>query len=65
MTETQEAILWAAVGLAFIFEGILPFAFPEYWRRVMQEATRLPEMQLRLMGLTSILLGLAVIYLTT
>ncbi|HID00919.1 MAG TPA: DUF2065 domain-containing protein [Piscirickettsiaceae bacterium] len=65
MTETQQAILWAAVGLAFIFEGILPFAFPEYWRRIMREATQLSEMSLRLMGLSSILLGLLVIYLTT
>jgi uncharacterized protein YjeT (DUF2065 family) len=63
MSDTQEAILWAAVGLAFIFEGILPFAFPEYWRRMMQEATRLPEMQLRLMGLSSIVIGLIVVFL--
>lgn len=63
MSEFQESVLWAALGLAFIFEGILPFAFPEFWRRTMLEMTRLPEMQLRIMGLTSILLGLALIFL--
>ncbi len=63
MSEFQEAVLWAALGLAFIFEGILPFAFPEFWRRTMTQLAQLSEMQLRMMGLTSILLGLALIFL--
>ena len=61
MEASGDQILWAAVGLAFIFEGIMPFAFPEAWRRMMEEMVKQPEMQIRLMGLMSMLIGLTVI----
>lgn len=61
MGEQGEQVLWAAVGLAFIFEGIVPFAFPEAWRRMMQEMTRQSEMQIRFMGLTGMIIGLLVV----
>ncbi len=53
-----ETTLLAAIALLFIMEGILPFVFPEFWRKMMQEATQLPEGQLRVMGLVSITIGL-------
>lgn len=57
----MENTLLAALALVFIFEGLLPFAFPEFWRRVMSEATRMPEMQLRLMGLLSLSVGMVLL----
>jgi uncharacterized protein YjeT (DUF2065 family) len=58
-----EHILIAAFGMMLILEGLLPFVFPEFWRKMMLQATQLPEMQLRFMGLTSIVLGALIILL--
>ncbi|MEA3404520.1 MAG: DUF2065 domain-containing protein [Pseudomonadota bacterium] len=56
-----ETTLLAAIALFFIMEGILPFVFPEFWRKMMKEATELPEQQLRVMGLVSITIGLLIL----
>lgn len=56
-----EQVLIAALGMMLVFEGLLPFVFPELWRKTMQQATQLPEIQLRLMGLTSIIIGAFII----
>jgi len=57
----MQQILITALGMMLVFEGLLPFVFPELWRKTMQQATELPEMQLRLMGLTSIIMGAFII----
>ncbi|MBE0494277.1 MAG: DUF2065 domain-containing protein [Thiomicrospira sp.] len=57
-----ETVLISAIALVFIFEGFLPFLFPNFWRRVMAQATQLPENQLRLTGLISILIGLVLLW---
>ncbi|MDG6777856.1 DUF2065 domain-containing protein [Thiomicrorhabdus sp. zzn3] len=56
-----ENTLFAAIALVFILEGLLPFAFPELWRRMMSEAVTLSEKQLRLMGLFSVAIGLGML----
>lgn len=56
-----ETTLIAAIALLFIMEGILPFVFPEFWRKMMSEATQLSEMQLRVMGLVSIIIGMLIL----
>jgi len=56
-----ETTLIAAIALLFIMEGVLPFVFPNFWKRMMREATELPETQLRVMGLVSISIGLLVL----
>ncbi|BBP46065.1 hypothetical protein THMIRHAS_14380 [Thiosulfatimonas sediminis] len=50
--------LLAAIALVFIIEGLLPFVFPEVWKKMMAEASALPEGSLRTMGLVSITIGL-------
>ncbi len=60
-----ETVLISALALVFIFEGLLPFMFPKFWKNMMSEATRLSEKQLRLIGLSSILLGLALLFFFT
>lgn len=60
-----ETALISALALVFIIEGLLPFMFPNFWKKMMSEATLLTEKQLRLMGLVSISLGLAVLIFFT
>jgi hypothetical protein len=59
--------MWQELGIAFclmlVLEGILPFLYPRRWREALVQLTRLPDRQLRLMGLTSMLLGTALLYL--
>lgn len=58
-----ETVLISAIALVFIFEGLLPFLFPNFWRRVMTQATQMPENQLRLTGLISISIGLLILWI--
>jgi uncharacterized protein len=54
-------IFIAALGLLFVFEGILPFLSPHFWRRVMQQMFIQSDRTLRLIGLASMLIGLALV----
>ncbi|MBN2864884.1 MAG: DUF2065 domain-containing protein [Thiotrichales bacterium] len=56
-----ETTLIAAIALLFIMEGLLPFIFPNFWKKMMREATELPETQLRVMGLLSITVGMLIL----
>ena len=60
-----ETALISALALVLIIEGILPFMFPRFWQKMMSEATLLTEKQLRLMGLASISIGLAILMFFT
>lgn len=60
-----DTILISALALVLIFEGLLPFAFPNFWRKMMSEAIQLTEKQLRTMGFVSLLIGLTVLFLFT
>ena len=63
MSEYQEAVLWSALGLAFVLESVLPFAFPRFWRQSMRQLTELPDDQIRLYGLSGLVIGLIIIFL--
>ncbi|WP_294945957.1 DUF2065 domain-containing protein [Sulfurivirga sp.] len=63
MSDFQEAVLWSALGLAFILESVLPLALPAFWRRTMRQMTELPDDQIRLYGLSGLIIGLIIIYL--
>lgn len=56
-------VVLTAIALVFVLEGLLPFMFPNFWKKMMQEATKLDENQLRLVGLTSIIIGLFLLWL--
>lgn len=56
-------ILWVAIGLVFILEGLMPFLLPRVWRRVMQQMLIQNDRALRLFGLASMLIGLGLLYL--
>ncbi|TXH93995.1 MAG: DUF2065 family protein [Pseudomonas sp.] len=59
--------MWQELGVAFclllVLEGILPFLYPRHWRGALAQMTQLSDRQLRLMGLASMLLGTALLYL--
>ncbi len=46
-----------------VLEGILPFVCPQRWREAFTQLLQLHDRQLRLMGLASMLLGTALLYL--
>ena len=53
--------LLAALCLVFFLEGILPFVTPKKWRRMMQLVCSSSDHSLRVMGLLSMLFGLALL----
>ena len=52
-----------AFALLLVLEGILPFAFPARWRENLLRVASLNERVLRLMGLTSMAVGLIILQL--
>lgn len=55
--------LLLALGLVFIIEGLLPFLAPGAWQRWMQQIAQQSPASVRGLGLISILLGLALLWL--
>ncbi|CAD5106552.1 DUF2065 domain-containing protein [Zestomonas carbonaria] len=59
--------MWQELGIAvclmLVLEGILPFLYPRRWRETIVQVARLPDRHLRLIGLASMLLGTALLYL--
>lgn len=52
-----------AFGLMLVLEGLLPFVAPRIWRETFRRVCEMADGQLRFVGLTSIIVGLAVITL--
>ncbi len=59
----MDSILLIALGLMLVIEGVLPFVAPRLWRDTFRRATELADGQLRFVGLTSMLIGIALIAL--
>ena len=56
-------LLWGALALMLIFEGVIPFLSPTLWRQVFERATRLSDGQIRFIGLSSMLIGVLLLAL--
>jgi len=54
--------LWAALALVLVIEGIIPFLSPGQARITYLKAASLRDPSLRTIGLISMLLGLALLY---
>lgn len=54
-------LLASAVALVLIFEGLLPFLNPAAWRRVFERALQLTDAQIRLLGLSSLAIGVVIL----
>lgn len=55
------SILLTAVGLLFVFEGVLPFLSPRFYRQVMHRMILQSDRALHIVGLISMLVGLALV----
>ena len=58
----SQQLLLTAVALMLVFEGILPFLAPGMWRETFRRLTELSDGQIRFIGLTSMLIGLLMLY---
>jgi uncharacterized protein len=56
-------ILWSALALVLVIEGVLPFLSPRSWRQVFEQALKLSDGQLRFIGLASMACGLLLLVL--
>jgi uncharacterized protein YjeT (DUF2065 family) len=54
-------LLASAVALVLIFEGLLPFLNPGAWRRVFERALKMTDPQIRMLGLSSLAIGITVL----
>jgi hypothetical protein len=55
--------LLMAFALMLVIEGILPFVAPAAWRETFLRLAHMADGQIRFVGLSSILLGLALLLL--
>jgi uncharacterized protein YjeT (DUF2065 family) len=51
----------SAVALMLIAEGLVPFLSPPSWRRIFEKAMQMSDGQIRFLGLTCMLAGLAML----
>ncbi len=58
-------LLLGALALMLVLEGLLPFLSPGAWRSVFEKATRMSDGQIRFVGLSSMLAGLALLLIWT
>ncbi len=56
--------LMLAVALMLIIEGLLPFLLPNVWRDAFRRLTEMSDGQIRFVGLSSMLAGLLLLFLT-
>ena len=56
-------LLLAAVALMLVLEGLLPFLSPQTWRRMFERATRMSDGQIRFLGMTCMVAGVALLLL--
>ena len=56
-------LLASAVALVLILEGLLPFLNPGAWRRMFERALQMTDAQIRLLGLSSLVIGVTILLL--
>jgi uncharacterized protein YjeT (DUF2065 family) len=54
--------LLLAFALMLIIEGLLPFLAPTLWRETFRRITELSDGQIRFFGLSSMIVGLLLLY---
>ena len=62
--EAYTKTLMTAVALMLVIEGLLPFLLPMVWRDAFRRLTELSDGQIRFVGLSSMLAGLLLLFLT-
>jgi uncharacterized protein YjeT (DUF2065 family) len=54
-------LLFGALALMLVIEGLLPFLSPGSWRNMFERATRMSDGQIRFLGLSSMVVGLVLL----
>jgi uncharacterized protein YjeT (DUF2065 family) len=54
-------LLIGALALMLVLEGLMPFLSPKGWRSIFERATKMSDGQIRFIGLSSMLIGLALL----
>jgi len=62
--QAHSSTLMTAVALMLIIEGLLPFLLPTIWREAFRRLTEMSDGQIRFVGLSSMLAGLLLLFLT-
>lgn len=62
MDVVQQLLI--ALSLMLVLEGIVPFLYPQRWRKLVHRLAEINDQQLRITGLLSMLAGVALLYLT-
>jgi uncharacterized protein YjeT (DUF2065 family) len=62
--EAYTNILMTAVALMLVIEGLLPFLLPTVWRNAFLRLTQMSDGQIRFVGLSSMVAGLLLLFLT-
>jgi len=57
-----KQLLLSAIALMLVIEGILPFIAPGAWRETFRRLTEMSDGQIRFIGLTSMIVGLLLLY---
>ena len=58
-------IVFAALALMLVIEGILPFTSPRLWRDTFAKLIAMSDGQIRFAGLSSMMIGLLILYVAT
>ena len=58
-------IVLAALALMLVIEGILPFTSPRLWRDTFAKLIAMSDGQIRFAGLSSMMIGLVILYVAT
>jgi len=53
-----------AVALMLVIEGLLPFLLPAIWRNAFRRLTEMSDGQIRFFGLSSMIAGVLLLFLT-
>jgi uncharacterized protein YjeT (DUF2065 family) len=56
-------LLFMAIALMLVIEGVLPFVAPNLWRDTFRRITQMSDGQIRFVGLTSMLVGVLLLVL--
>lgn len=58
---------WQELGVAFclmlVLEGIIPFLYPQRWRKLVAQLAHVNDRSLRMTGFISMIVGTALLYL--
>jgi uncharacterized protein YjeT (DUF2065 family) len=62
VTEQLFHSIWVASALMLVIEGIMPFINPAVFRRALLQMANMQDQQLRVIGLFSMIAGVALLY---